>query len=132
MDDTDLKILELLKKNSRRRNVEIAGKLGITEGAVRARIKNLVNDGTIQRFTVETSGTGMEGFVLVKSRAQKTKDIVRKMGKFSSRIYELSGEFDIAAMIWGPSVEELNSKVDRIRKFEGVLETNTLIKLVGD
>ncbi|MFQ6107691.1 MAG: winged helix-turn-helix transcriptional regulator [Thermoplasmata archaeon] len=132
MDDTDLKIIGILKKNSRTSNVEIASVLGITEGAIRRRIENLKKGGIIQRFTIETARTGIEGFVLVKSMARKTKDITKKMGRFSDRIYELSGEYDIAAMIWAPTVEELNSKVDKIRKFDGLLETNTLIRLVED
>lgn len=132
MDDTDLEIIEILKKNSRTSNVEIASMLGITEGAIRRRIKYLKMRGIIQRFTIETARTGMEGFVLVKSKAKMTKDVVKKMGRFSDRIYELSGEYDIAAMIWALTVEELNSKVDKIRKFDGVLGTNTLIRLVED
>lgn len=132
MDDIDLKIIKILEKNSRTKNVEIAKKLGITEGAVRIRIKNLVKKKIIQRFTVETSQIGIEGFVLVKSKVKMTKEIVRRMSKFSDRIYELSGEYDIAAMIWASTVEKLNSTVDKIRKFEGVVETNTLIRLVGD
>lgn len=129
MDETDLRIIEMLRKNSRTSNVDIASRLGITEGAVRRRIKILSEDGTIQRFTIETAHTGMEGFILVKSNAKLTKEIVKKMERYSDRIYELSGEYDIAAMIWAPTVEELNSKVDKIRKFRGVLETNTMIKL---
>jgi len=130
LDDLDLKIVEILKRNSRTRNVEIAKKLGVTEGAVRVRIKNLVKNKIIQRFTVETSQIGMEGFVLVKAKTKMMKNVVDKMSKFTDRIYELSGEYDIAAMIWAGTVEELNSKVDNIRKLEGVLETNTLIRLV--
>lgn len=48
MDQTDRQIIELLKENSRRSNVEIARSLGISEGTVRKRIDRLVDDSTVQ------------------------------------------------------------------------------------
>src|SRR3989344_5861541 len=42
MDDTDRKIISLLRKNSRTAFVRVAERTGLTEGAVRARVKALV------------------------------------------------------------------------------------------
>ncbi|WP_255496363.1 AsnC family transcriptional regulator, partial [Candidatus Nitrosotalea sp. FS] len=53
-DKTDDTIIEMLKKDSRQSFVEIGEKLGLSESAVRRRVKNLTDGGTIKKFTIET------------------------------------------------------------------------------
>ncbi|MFO8110026.1 MAG: AsnC family transcriptional regulator, partial [Thermoplasmata archaeon] len=55
MDDVDKKILEILKSDSRAHYVDIASKVGLTEGAVRRRVTKLKENGIIKRFTIETT-----------------------------------------------------------------------------
>lgn len=50
LDDTDRGILQLLSKNARISNREIAQKLGLAEGTVRTRSKRMVDEKSI-RFT---------------------------------------------------------------------------------
>ncbi|HDN62475.1 MAG TPA: AsnC family transcriptional regulator, partial [Candidatus Bathyarchaeota archaeon] len=47
MDEIDRKILKLLKENARRSYVEIGKIVGLTEGAVRRRVKKLIDEGRI-------------------------------------------------------------------------------------
>ena len=51
-DKIDEKILEFLKNDSRESFVEIGKKLKLSESAVRRRVKNLVDGGVIERFTL--------------------------------------------------------------------------------
>ena len=44
-------------------------------------------------------------------------------------IYETTGPFDIAAIISGPDIAEVNKSVEEIRRIKGVLNTNTTIVL---
>ncbi|GBF09650.1 HTH-type transcriptional regulator LysM, partial [Aeropyrum pernix] len=53
LDEKDLKLLSILKRNSRTSYSYIARELGITESAVRKRIKRLVRLGVVRRFTLE-------------------------------------------------------------------------------
>jgi len=131
MDKTDIKILELLRQDSRTKYVKIAENVGLTEGAVRRRIKKMLEDGTIRRFTVETRAE-MEGIVLVKTDPAQTKNATLKIKNISEKVFEVSGDYDIAALIQAYTIEELNRKVDKIRVLPEVLETNTLVKLVSD
>lgn len=128
MDEIDLKILNILKEDARRKYVEIAKAVGLSEGAVRRRIKQLRKTGVIRKFTVETS-VEVEGIVLVETEAAKTKEITKRIKKIADKVFEISGDYDIAALIQAYSIEELNSKVDEIRKLPWVLNTKTLIKL---
>ncbi len=54
MDKIDEKILNLLKVNSRIPFVDIANKLGISEGTIRARVKKLIKSNSL-RFTIDYS-----------------------------------------------------------------------------
>lgn len=129
MDAKDAEIIELLRKNSRMKNTAIARKIGLTEGAVRARIANLNKKGIIRKFTVETETTGVEGIVLTESEAGKSKEILAKLRNISDRIYETSGEFDVAVLIRASDVDQLNAIVDKIRDINGIISTRTLIRL---
>jgi DNA-binding Lrp family transcriptional regulator len=44
-------------------------------------------------------------------------------------IYEITGQYDIAAIISAPVISEINSYIDEVRKIEGVSDTNTVIIL---
>ena len=55
-DYYDRRILELLEQNSRISNTEISRRVGVSEGTVRRRINDLIDNGIIIRFTIETMG----------------------------------------------------------------------------
>ncbi|RJS84848.1 Lrp/AsnC family transcriptional regulator [Candidatus Bathyarchaeota archaeon] len=128
MDSIDLEILRILKNNARMKYVSIAKKVGLTEGSVRRRIKKLKEEGVIKRFTIETTAE-FEGVVLVETEPTKTNSVAKKMRKIATRVFEISGDYDIAAFIQSYTIEDLNRKIDAIRNLPGVLNTNTLIKL---
>ena len=128
MDEIDLEILKILKDDARAKYVDIARKVKLTEGAVRRRVRNLVKEGVIRRFTIETS-VEFEGIVLIKTEPTQTDRTRRMVERVADRVFEVSGDYDIAAHIRAYTMEELNRKVDEIRGLPLVLDTNTLIKL---
>jgi len=131
MDETDLEILKILKKDSRTKYVKIAKVVGLSEGAVRRRVKMMMEEGVIKRFTVETKAE-VEGIILVRTDPDKTRDVALEMKRTSDKVFELSGDYDIAALIQAHTMEELNKIVDSIRGLPAVLNTNTLVKLVSN
>jgi DNA-binding Lrp family transcriptional regulator len=132
MDDTDVKILNLLRDNSRMKNTEIARHVKLTERAVRARIEKLTRGGVIRKFTIETSPVGVEGLVLIDTNVGRTPAVKEKARELSDAIFECSGEFDVAVRLRADSLDELNKRVDELRAFPGVIRTSTLIKLLED
>jgi len=128
LDEIDVKILKILKEDSRTKYVKIAKTVGLTEGAVRRRIRNLINRGIIKKFTIETT-VEVEGIVLIKTEPTRTKEVTSKIREITTRVFEVSGDYDIAALIQTYTIDDLNRKVDEIRRLPAVLETNTLIKL---
>ncbi len=130
MDETDVRILNLLRENSRTKNTEIARQVGLTERAVRARIEKLTREGVIRKFTIETSPVGVEGIVLIDTQVGRTAAVKEKARQLSDMVFECSGDFDVAVRLRADSLDELNRRVDELRAFPGVLKTSTLIKLV--
>ncbi|MDQ5869995.1 MAG: Lrp/AsnC family transcriptional regulator [Thermoproteota archaeon] len=107
--------------------------IGLSESAVRRRVRNLVNTGIIKRFTVEVdSGEKTSAITLLSiSSSADTAAVTAKLPdvKGVKTVYEITGQFDIAAIISAPSISEINHCIDLIRKIEGVSDTNTVIIL---
>lgn len=133
MDPTDIRILKILQTDSRKPFVEIANEIGLSESAVRRRVKNLTKSGVIKKFTVEIS-TGDKTSAITLISVNSTSDTSVVSGKLMGLagmevIYEITGQYDIAAVISAPSISQINKCIDEVRKTEGVSDTNTVIIL---
>ena len=113
--------------------MEVAGKVNLSEAAVRRRVSNLVKDGTIKRFTIEVSEPQMTSAITYVSvaPAHPTSEVSKRIMNVQGveTIYETTGPFDVAAIIKGTNIAEVNKSVEEIRRIGGVLNTNTTIIL---
>jgi len=66
IDKLDKRILDIMKKDSRRPYVEIAEKLGVSEGTVRSRVHRMTEEGIIRGFTIKTSSKNVKALVEIK------------------------------------------------------------------
>ena len=128
MDKVDQKIVSILKENSREKYVDIAHVVGLSEGAIRRRVKHLIVDGVITKFTIETKSNA-EGVILIKTTPPFTKEVSQQLKVIADRVFEVSGDFDIAACITSVNMETLNAKIDKIRNLPYILDTKTLIRM---
>jgi len=133
MDETDKKIIKLLKDDSRAGYVEIGNQMGLSEGAVRKRIKTLTDKHIIRKFTVKVNTTeGAEAITLLTvNPACPTQEVTKRIQLIPNveTIYEVTGEYDIVAVISGMNVVEVNECIEKIRREEGITKTNTMIIL---
>ena len=133
MDEKDREIIEILKDEGRAGYSEIGRKVGLSEGAVRKRIKSLIEAGAIRKFTVKTGAVeGAEAVALLATNPSfPTQEVSKEILKIKnvSNLYEVTGEFDIIAVIRGMTVNEVNECIEKIRRVEGVIKTNTMIVL---
>jgi Lrp/AsnC family transcriptional regulator, regulator for asnA, asnC and gidA len=133
LDSTDEKIVQLLRDDSRKSFVDIGDQIGLSESAVRRRVKNLMDSGLIKRFTIEIgtdNKTSAITFVSVDSHMETDIICARLMELDGVEvIYEITGQYDIAVIIAAPTIAEINKCVDNLRKIEGVSDTNTVIVL---
>ncbi|XES76649.1 MAG: AsnC family transcriptional regulator [Candidatus Bathyarchaeia archaeon] len=135
MDDVDRKIIQILKDDGRAGYIDIGKQISLSEGAVRKRIKTLSDTGVIQKFTIKVGVTeGAEAIALLSvSPSLPTQEVSKRIQKIPNveTIYEVTGEYDIVVVISGINVVEVNEGIEKIRRVEGVMKTNTMIVLRG-
>ncbi len=133
MDEKDRQIIKMLKQDARAGYGDIGTKIGLSEGAVRKRIKTLNDEGVIRKFTVKLGvAEGAQAITLLATNpAHPTQEVSKKIQEIPNieTIYEVTGEYDIIAVISGMSVTEVNECIEKIRRVEGVMKTNTMIVL---
>jgi len=120
-------ILNILKDNGRLSYTEIGKMLNLSEGAVRKRIKRLVEKGVIKRFTViiDYKKIGkvesLTGINVAPENFLKVLEEIKKIDKID-RIYLTSGDHNLIVDIVADSFEELNEIHKRIESIEGVIK----------
>jgi DNA-binding Lrp family transcriptional regulator len=132
-DKVDEKIIGYLKEDSRESFVDIGKKLKLSESAVRRRVKNLVDSGTIKKFTLELGEENTTSAIVLVSvdSATDTSKVSLKLAKLEGvkTVYEITGQYDITTIMSATSIAEINSSIDALRKITGVVDTNTVIIL---
>ena len=133
LDKIDEKIINILKVDSRKAFVEIAQEVGLSESAVRRRVKNLVDNGAIKRFTIELGVSNKTSAITLISVSPST-DTSKVSEKLKSlkgvdTVYEITGQYDIVAIVSAPTIAEINKCIDDVRRINGVDDTNTVIIL---
>jgi len=133
MDNTDQTIIEILKRDGRATYSDIGKRIDLSEGAIRKRIKSLVETGVIRRFTIKVGLTeGAEAIALLSvDPSLPTSQLSQALKQFSNveTVYEITGEYDIAVIISGLNITEVNECLEKIRRLKGVANTNTMIIL---
>jgi DNA-binding Lrp family transcriptional regulator len=126
-------LLGLLREDARASNTKIATKLGLSESAVRRRIDNLKASGRIRRFTVDVDDRDQSSAItwISVDPAIPTRQVSDKIRgiKGVEAVYETAGQFDIAVVVKGASIGEVNATIEGIRRAGGVTGTNTSMVL---
>jgi len=132
VDEVDERLLELLRNDARESYVELAKKLGTSEGTVRARMKRLVDAGIIRKFTIRTAGSNIKALIEVKVETNvHTADISSQVAKWKGveQVFEISGEHDILVVAEAQNTLELNEIIEKIRAFPQVQATRSRLIL---
>ena len=132
-DTIDEKIIEFLRNDARKSFVETGKKLKLSESAVRRRVKNLVDSGVIEKFTVEMGHVNTTSAIVLISvdSSTDTSKVSTKLTKLKAvkTVYEITGQYDISVIIRAPNITDINGCIDELRKIQGVIDTNTVIIL---
>jgi Lrp/AsnC family transcriptional regulator of lysine biosynthesis len=133
MDEKDKQIIKILKDDARAGYQDIGTQISLSEGAVRKRIKTLTDEGVIRKFTVKVGvAEGAQAITLLATNpSQPTVEVSKKIMEIPNveTIYEVTGEYDIVAVISGMNVTEVNECLEKIRRVDGIMKTNTMIVL---
>ena len=106
IDSFDEKIIKILQNDARKPFVEIANTIGLSESAVRRRIKNLTDNNVIKKFTIEINNRGKTSAITLISVASSsdTSTVTSKLLNLEGVdvVYEITGQYDIAEIISAP------------------------------
>jgi len=133
--DIDQRIVAALRRDARLSNVALARELGLSEGAVRRRIENLLAAGAI-RFTVvaDASVTGLPTVAILRIRCAPhlIDEVIAELRAAPEleRAYLTTGPFDITAIGAFESNEALRDfRVNRLGPIAGIVEIQSDIVL---
>jgi Lrp/AsnC family leucine-responsive transcriptional regulator len=86
IDKTDLKIIQLLKNNSKASFAEISKKISLSPSSVRERINKLEDIGLIKGYSLEIDqallGNSLEVFILLKVFTGKLQYAIMELNKY--------------------------------------------------
>lgn len=132
MDDVDRKIMAILRENARESFTNMAEAVGTSEGTIRARVKRLMDDGVIRKFTIRTAGSNVKALIEVAvTNNVNTSDIATKIRAWDGveSVWEVTGENDIVVVADCPNTSDLNAIIDKIRDVPGTQATRSRLIL---
>jgi DNA-binding Lrp family transcriptional regulator len=132
MDDLDRAILDILRRDARTPYTEIADEVGTSEGTVRNRVEQLVEDGVIERFTVATRTGNVKSMVEVSVDVDvRTDGLTERLAEWHQVdfVWQVSGEEDIVVVVDATDTAALNDMITRVRELDEVINTKTRLIL---
>lgn len=126
MDIVDLKILELLKDNSRMSFNDISQNVGKTEATIRRRVKKLTDEGIIKKFTIDfniDNKPRTRATVKVEPDFKEIKRILKELLEIEeiTDIWRLSGDCGLFMKVEIPSIEQFNPLIEeKISQIKGL------------
>ena len=129
LDKTDIRILKLLANDSRISYAEIAREVHLSRMAVRERVMKMLEEGIIERFTVQLNSkkVGLNTPVLLQVKAvpNKLDDVANALEEYSQieSIYAMTGKNELYADAFVEDIESLEKFIfEKIYKIEGITE----------
>ena len=129
VDNKDMVILEELEKNARISFIKIGEKLGITEAAIRKRVKKLEEKEVILGYkaSVNYKKLGYSNKIImgVDTTPQNYFKVIGQLKKNDNlkNITTSSGDHMIMFDVWVHNMDELNDILEEINAIEGVTQS---------
>ncbi|MBO6506572.1 MAG: Lrp/AsnC family transcriptional regulator [Kordiimonadaceae bacterium] len=135
MDETDKKLVDVLRDNARISLSSLSRVLGLSRSTVQDRISKLENRGVIAGYTVrlrqDIAAREIRAQVMLKIVPKALDDVVsfcRRQNAVTA-LHTISGEYDMAAMLRAETTAELDDAIDAIALLKGVERTQTSVIL---
>jgi DNA-binding Lrp family transcriptional regulator len=137
LDDTDRRLLALLRQDGRLPAATLARRLGVSRGTVQNRLDRLVATGVILGFTVrlpsDAAGAGVRAIMSIEVRSADTRAVVaalRRMPEVGA-IHSTNGRWDLVAEIATSDLTALDRVLTEIRALKPIANSETSILLAA-
>lgn len=135
IDKLDWKLMLELQKNGRQSYVDIAKMLGVVEGTVRNRVKDLMDKNIIKIVGVPNPRELGYNFVSIMGLQVRMADLRKVAENLAQKPHVcylafVTGRYDLMAIIVTRSSEELSQFIEReISELPSILRTETFVNL---
>jgi len=125
---SDLELLKLLVENSRRPYVELAKHFGVSETAIRKRIKKLEKSGAIRKYTIDIDpkkvGFEIDVLIGIDTKPESYIRVLKKLkGMEEIRTLRTStGDHMILLECWFRNSDELSEFIAKLEWEEGIIK----------
>ena len=129
LDDKDLKIIEVLKEDSRLSIRNIAKRANLRPSTVHIRIDKLKKKKIIEKFTLKLNnkaiGENFIAFILINTSKDLDNHLIKN--RHIKEIFGITGEYDLILKMKFKDVEEFNNFIIKFRKEAFVTKTLTMV-----
>ncbi|HJZ18081.1 MAG TPA: Lrp/AsnC family transcriptional regulator [Stellaceae bacterium] len=135
MDDTDRRLIALLRENARVPVAALAHLLKVSRGTVQNRIDRLTTDGVIGGFTVrlklEAEPQRVRAITMVAVDGEHATAVVKALRGLPEvhALHTTNGRWDIVVELGVDSLEAFDQALQRIRLIKGISNSETSLLL---
>jgi Lrp/AsnC family transcriptional regulator for asnA, asnC and gidA len=136
LDDVNLKIIDILGKDSSTPFVEIAKQLGVSDATVHIRVRRLISEGIISKFTViidnNLLGYDHLAFMGINVKPGLADEAIEDLSNLEEvlEIHEMHGTFDLLLKIRSKDLDQMRDVVEnKIRTLPHIIETELMTVL---
>lgn len=135
MDGTDRKLISALRHDGRASVSDLASLLNLSRATVRARLDRLRQSGEVVGFTVvlkeDVAGDPVRALMMIGIEGRGTDRIIRQLSGLPQvrSIHSTNGRWDVIAELGTDTLEALDEVLFRIRKLDGVSQSETSLLL---
>lgn len=136
LDDTDRRLIALLRENGRLPSATLARQLGVSRGTVQNRIDRLVEAGVLLGFTVRLAGeaeAAVRAIMAIEVRSADVRAVVASLRRMPEvgRVWSTNGRWDLVAEINTGDLAALDATLTAIRALKAVANSETSILLAA-
>ena len=135
IDDTDRRLISLLRKDARMSVATLAAKLGVSRGTVTNRLRKLENEHVIVGYTLQlrpdAAPNQIRAWMGVLVDGNQTRIVMASLlgDPAVAALHDTNGRWDLLAELRAESMAELSNVLERIRLIKGIANTETSILL---
>ena len=137
MDDTDRRLIALLRKNSRTSVATLASKLGVSRGTVTNRLRKLEDGQVIVGYSLrlrpDTEPNQIHAWMQVLVDGNQTRAVIASLlGEPGvAALHDTNGRWDLLAELRADTMADLSKLLERVRLIKGIANTETSILLAS-
>ena len=133
MDETDRKLITLLRANARTPVAALASALKVSRGTVQNRVDRMLARGEIGGFTVRVPDDAgrVRAVMAIAVEGERSGAVLRALRGFPEvrAVHMTNGRWDMIAELETDSLEGFSNALDGVRLIEGIAATETSLLL---